>query len=144
MKYWTEDGTDGINKLPSSPTDDDKGEPGILESLLEGNSPPPAKMTPISHAQPSTSKLPDTKSGERTTSTKGRVRDLIELESDSGRESTDSSTGEKDLKRQRRNQSEPRPRRLLLSPDLASKNKGRGRYATSIQQQYFPHIKFKL
>jgi hypothetical protein len=66
------------------------------------------------------------------------VREIIELESDSG--SGEASTP--DTKRQKvtKAQSEPRPlRRQILSPDLGSKNKGRGRYSTSLTKRYNPH-----
>jgi hypothetical protein len=133
MKYWTEDGTDGINKLPPSPTEDDEDGPSILSALLEGSSPPPiAKATPLPRPRAKTSaptsKLPDKLSAGIKVS-RGRVRDLTELESDSG--SNDSA--EERVKRQRGNMSEPRMHRQIVSPDLADKNKGRGRYNTSLQ-----------
>jgi hypothetical protein len=136
MKYWTEDGTDGINKLPPSPTEDDEDGPSILSALLEGSSPPPiAKATPLprprAKTSSSTSKLPD-KLPAGIKASRGRVRDLIEFESDSG--SNDSS--EEKVKRQRVSMSEPRRQRQIVSPGLADKNKGRGRYNTSFQTRY--------
>ena len=63
----------------------------------------------------------------KSPATAGRVRELIEIESDSGNEEI-STPIERAQKRQK---VESEPRRQILSPDLASKNKGRGRYSTS-------------
>jgi hypothetical protein len=127
MGYWTEDGTDGMKPLPPSPVEDDTG---LLTAMLEGPPPgPPGIASPLPLPRrkevPSTPehKTSETVSVGRT----GRVRDLLESESDV------SSDG-RELKRQKGNKtmSEPRLRRQILSPDLASKNKGRGRYAATV------------
>jgi hypothetical protein len=127
MKYWTEDGTDGFNPLPPSPVDDDDG--GLLMSLLQG--PPPqqigtANLLAVTDRRPISSTL-------ETKSKTARVRELSEVDSDSGN-SRDSGDTERTPKRQKGNQtpSESKLRRQILSPDLASKNKGRGRYSASV------------
>lgn len=127
MKYWTEDGTDGINPLPPSPVDEDDG--GLLMSLLKGPPPPqPGAASPLSAAE----RRPRSSTIETNGKT-ARVRELSEVDSDSGN-SRDSSDAERNAKRRKANQtpSESKLRRQILSPDLASKNKGRGRYAASV------------
>ena len=127
MKYWTEDGTDGINPLPPSPVDEDDG--GLLMSLLQGPPPPQpgiAGPLPVSERRPRSSTI-------EINNKTPRVRELSEVDSDSGN-SHDSGDAERNAKRQKANQtpSESKLRRQILSPDLASKNKGRGRYAASV------------
>jgi hypothetical protein len=137
MKHWTEDGTDGMK--PSTPSPDDNNNTGILAAMLEGPPPgPPGIATPLPIPQrkviPST---PEKKSTQSVNEVKtGRVRDLLESESDGGAGYV-SSEG-REVKRQKGNNamSEPRLRRQILSPDLASKNKGRGRYAASVVKRY--------
>ena len=110
---WTEDGTDGINPRPPSPMAEDDG---IISALLEGllSSPPPHRP-----------------GGSPKNKSLGRVSELIDSESD-GAGSKESSDGQQNIKRTKAS-SEPRPeKRQLLSPDLAAKNKGKGRYATSL------------
>jgi hypothetical protein len=132
MSHWTEDGTDGTKPLPPSPTEDDTG---LLTAMLEGPPPgPPGIASPL--PLPQRKEIPATP--EHTTSENvpvgktGRVRELLENESDNGAGYV-SSDG-REVKRQKGNKtmSEPRLRRQILSPDLASKNKGRGRYAASV------------
>ena len=127
MKHWTEDGTDGINPLPPSPVDEDDG--GLLMSLLEGPPPPQpgiAGPLPVAERRPRSSTI-------ETNNKTPRVRELSEVDSDSGN-SRASGDAERNAKRQKANQtpSESKLRRQILSPDLASKNKGRGRYAASV------------
>jgi hypothetical protein len=64
---------------------------------------------------------------------KGRTRELIEIDSDSG----GSSSGG-DSKRQKTEQvcSEPRARGSIFSPGHAAKNKGKGRYSESYVTRY--------
>lgn len=119
IKYWAEDGTDGMNPLPPSPSGEDDG---IISAMLEGRLPSPPRFT-----TPST---PNNKAGTKV----GRVRELVQVESDSG-SGNDTSDHGRDTKRLRVS-SEPRARRQLLSPDLAARNKGKGRYATSVDTRY--------
>jgi hypothetical protein len=139
MKYWTEDGTDGINPVHSSLDDDDGG--GLLMAMLEGPPPGPpgiASPLPLAKKKPSPSKSETAAVKNETTAKEGRVRELIEIESDG--ESEGVSTPE--LKRQKVKKAQSEPRRLrreILSPDLASKNKGRGRYSTSLPKRYCPY-----
>ena len=129
MKYWTEDGTDGVNPRPPSPVEEDDG--GLLVSLLRGQPPPrPGTASPLAQAgQRLRASTPETKAKT------ARVRELSEVDSDSasGRESTDA---ERESKRHKGIQtpSESKLRRQILSPDLASRNKGRGRYAASVMK----------
>jgi hypothetical protein len=137
MKHFAEDGTDGINPRVSSPdnTDDD----GRLMAMLEG--PPPEALgtaTPISvpRRTPSPATIPGLLK-RKSTSKAGRGRELIEIDSDSGSGEI-SIPNERDTKRQKvinKALSEPRLRREILSPDLALKNKGRGRYSTSMPKR---------
>jgi len=119
IKYWTEDGTDGMNPLPGSPSGEDDG---VISAMLEGRLPSPPGFT--------TSSTPNNKVGTKV----GRVRELVQVESDIGSDNDPSDHG-RDSKRLRVS-SEPRSRRQLLSPDLAARNKGKGRYATSVDTRY--------
>jgi len=127
MKLFTEDGTDGINPRTPSPVEPDDG--GCLVAMLEGPPPEaPGIAAPIC--------LPDRKQSPTTltapvltksTSTAGRVREFVEIKSDSGNGEIPTPIE----RTQKRQKVESEPRRQLLSPDLALKNKGRGRYSTS-------------
>jgi hypothetical protein len=139
MKHWTEDGTDGINPVHSLVDDDDDG--GLLMAMLEGPPPGPpgiASPLPLVNKKPSPSKSEPPVIKNETIAKGGRVRDFIEIESDS--ESEGVSTPE--MKRQKVTKAQSEPRRFcreILSPDLASKNKGRGRYSTSLPKRYCPY-----
>ena len=130
MIIFTEDGTDGINPHPPSPVEPDDG--GLLTAMLEG---PPPEAIPIS--------LPPRKSSPTTTPPmkteptvkSGQVRQVIEIESDS--ESGEISTPIERAQKRQKVESEPRLRRRFLSPDLALRNKGRGRYSTSCVQRCY-------
>ena len=135
MKFFTEDGTDGINPRAPSPVESDNG--GLLMAMLE--SPPPEApgiAIPISRATRkqslTTATIPNLK---ESVAKAGRVRRVIELGSDN--EGGEISTPPNCAKKRQKVESEPRLRRQLLSPDLASKNKGRGRYSTSFIVQFF-------
>ena len=129
MKFYTEDGTDGINPRAPSPLELDDG--GLLMPMLEGPPPEaPGIAGPISFStrkqSPSTATIPDLR---KSTAKAGRVRELVEIESDS--ESGEMSTPPGPIPKRQKVQSEPRLPRQLLSPDLALRNKGRGRYSSS-------------
>jgi hypothetical protein len=138
MRHWTEDGTDGIKPLPPSPVEDDTG---LLTAMLEGPPPgPPGIASPLPLPQrkvvPST---PEHTTSENVSVVKtGRVRDLLETEGESGAGYVSSDGREVKRQKGNRTMSEPRSRRRILSPDLASKNKGRGRYAASVVKRYSP------
>lgn len=141
MKFYTEDGTDGVNPRAPSPTEEDNDDGGLLVTLLEGLAPEtPEKAIPISTAQREILLLtPNAANAENTLVGKQkRARELIEIDSDSG--SGDSSTRSNRKKRTSVDQvrSRTHPGKELLSPDLAIKNKGRGRYSTSLLTRYFP------
>ena len=135
MKFYTEDGTDRINPRTPSPVEPDDG--GQLMAILEGPPPEaPGIAMPISRpnrkpSPPTTT--PDLKTNPTIKS--GQVREVIEIESDSG--SGEISTPIERTPKRQKVQSEARLPRQLLSPDLALKNKGRGRYSSSILQRYF-------
>lgn len=127
LKYWTEDGTDGINPLSPSPPEPSDG--GLLSSLLAG---PPDIPSP----KPSVSPLAlEASMQDKSVVKKGRLRENADIYSDK-------TQAERDPKRQRVHQesSESRPHRPMLSPDLASKNKGRGRYAESVITRYVRNL----
>ena len=104
LRYWAEDGTDGFNRLPSNPPSDDDG---IISAMLEDRLPPPPSPTRKT----------------QTPETTNRVRELID----------ESEVQEIESPRKRSKiSSEGNLRRQILSPDLATKNKGKGRYASSM------------
>ena len=116
MKFFTEDGTDGMQALPASPTEEDTG---MIAAMLGGSPETPA----ISRQTSVVARLP-----------KGRLQELMTTDSDSAVE-TDNE--ERPAKRLRGSgvSSEPRARRELLSPSLAQQNRGRGRYKTSVVER---------
>jgi hypothetical protein len=129
MKYFTEDGTDGINP-PSPPEENkDEGEGGdsIIAKMLEN---PPSQLYALPTSTPtSTKSLPAMKSEPkpRPRKTNPRVEELIEISSDSEPSTPEAPRWTKMEKAL----SEPRAPRQFLSPDLKLKNKGRGRYSLS-------------
>ena len=128
MKYFTEDGTDGINPQPDSQIDEDDG---VIATLLAGPPPQPlGKATPVPKMLPP---APSTPVSKIEPNSKGRAREIIELDSDS----VSSSSGN-DVKRQKMEQarSEPRARRPIFSPGHAEKKKGKGRYSESFSLRY--------
>lgn len=132
MKVFTEDGTDGINPKTPSPVEDDDDDGGLLSSMLEGPPPGPPGISsplPLVKRKPSPSKSDTSVLKSKSTTKGGQVRESIDIDSDSG--SGEVSTP--DVKRQKAG---PRLRREILSPDLAVKNKGRGRYSTSVLKRY--------
>jgi hypothetical protein len=116
MKFFTEDGTDGMQPCPASPTKEDTG---IIAAMLGGS--PETPMPAVSRQTPVNAGLP-----------KGRLQELMAIDSDS---SVDTDNQERPSKRLRR-RSEPQVQRELLSPDLAQQNRGRGRYKTSVIERY--------
>jgi hypothetical protein len=138
MEFYTEDGTDGINPRASSSAEDDNDDGRRLVALLEGLVPEtPEKATPISTARREISPLtPNTSKEEAALAGKQkRMRELIEIDSDSGSDGS-SASSKKKRKTVDQVRSRMHPRRELLSPDLAIKNKGRGRYSTSLLPRY--------
>ena len=132
MKHFTEDGTDGFNPQPDSQNDHE--DDGIIEALLEGRARPPRLGTAIPLPRAKTSPpAPSTATSTSRPNSKGRTRELIEIDSDGG---NSSSVG--DSKRQKTEQvrSEPRARGNIFSPDHAIKNKGKGRYSESYVTRY--------
>ena len=136
MKYWTEDGTDGVNPLPLSPIEPSDG--GLLSSLLAG---PPETTTSALKANVSTTTLEMPMLLPTSPLKTSRVRELVEIDSDGGG-GLDGKPDDRDCKRQKigRSSSEARVRRQILSPDLAIKNKGRGRYAESVINRYVDYM----
>lgn len=133
MKYFTEDGTDGINPQPDSQNDQE--DDGVIGALLAGRPPPfLAKATSLP-PQPKmlAPPAPSTPAPTSRPNSKGRARELIDLDSDSG---NSSSGGDAKRQKRERGHSEPRLRRPIFSPDHAAKNKGRGRYSESISVRY--------
>lgn len=128
MGLFTEDGTDGLNSKPHSPVECDDGG-GILTALLER--PPPEPLSPATPLPTPKRGLASSKAASRTSTPAktGPVREIIDIDSDNSGEVL--TLIERDPKRQKV-QSGPRVRREIVSPDLAAKNKGRGRYASSV------------
>ena len=120
MKYFTEDGTDGINRLPDSPEPPEQ-DTGILKRLLGSLSPSPPRSVPISN-QAGAALTPLAPRDNEIPAKQEVIGTLSEPEGEEIRESKKAKTCSSRSER----------RRPLLSPDLAVKNKGRGRYSTSV------------
>lgn len=138
MKFFAEDGTDGFKPQPDTQNDDE--DDGVIGALLAGRPPPfPPKATSLP-PPPKTIPPgpPSTPIFAGRPNSKGRARELIDLDSDSGHSSSEGGS----TKRRKTEQvfSEPRPKRPIFSPDHAAKNKGKGRYSESFLPRYILHI----
>jgi hypothetical protein len=124
LEFWTEDGTDGFKPLPT-PSRKNKGT-GVILEMLEGRVTGPLEALSSSARLKSPGGPNLSAMDSKGTAKAGRMRQLIDAEGDVGT-GLDSPSNPAP-KRQKVTPG----RRELLSPDLAAKNKGRGRYAESV------------